>query len=293
MIDEDFNFSFDEGNLYDIIKYSDQYRWKPSFHFYGSRSKEQANGYGSSIPMQELYELLDDPFIERYFDTVYPYLDIKKQGDDLIYEMSKELFPYVENIGFSKKESEEIKRRLRTNETRFENAGERLESAKEKLAYLQNDLEYLYADAVYTKSGNLDKRYKVTRNIYVLSEDINDLEKELGRLESNVNRERSRYMNSQEKYTKSVDNARRMLESAENMFSTSVKQAGKDFAKAVRQDIIIRAESGSLPLENPHLSPRTVQLRQEAGLPASPKFYASGQLMNSIVVDFVLERRYP
>ena len=109
MIDEDFNFSFDEDSLYDIVKYSDQYRWKPSFHFYGSRSKEQANGYGSSIPTQELYELLDDPFIERYFDTVYPYLDIKKQGDDLIYEMSKELFPYVENIGFSEKEAEEEK----------------------------------------------------------------------------------------------------------------------------------------------------------------------------------------
>ena len=315
MIDEDFNFSFDEDSLYDIVKHSDQYRWKPSFHFYGSRSKEQANGYGSSIPTQELYELLDDPFIERYFDTVYPYLDIKKQGDDLIYEMSKELFPYVENIGFSEKEAEEIKRRLKTNETRLENAEEILEennflvkitdiigvemtdtpggltSVLKVIRENDVDLEYLYADAVYTKSGNLDKRYKVTRNIYAVSEDINGLEKELNRLESNVNRERSRYMNSQEKYTKSVDNARKMLENTENMFSTSVKQAGKDFAKAVRQDIIIRAESGSLPLQNSYLQPRTVQLRQEAGLPDSPKFYASGQLMNSIVVDFVLERR--
>lgn len=291
MIDKDFNFSFDEDSLYDIVQYTDQYRWKPSFHFYGSRSREQAGGYGSSGSTQELYELLGDPFIERYFDTVYPYLEIKKQGDDLIYRMSQELFPYVENIGFSEKEAEEIKRRLKTNETRFENAEERLESAREKLSSLQNDLDYLYEDAVYTKSGNLDKRYTVTRNIYSLGTEINDLEKELNRLESSVNRERSRYMNSQEKYSKSVENARRMFESAENMFSTSVKQAGREFAETVREDIISRAESGSLPLENPYLHPKTVKLRQEAGLPPYPKFYASGQLMNSIVIDFVLERR--
>lgn len=291
MIDKDFNFSFDEDSLYDIVQHTDQYRWKPSFHFYGSRSSEQAGGYGSSRSMQELYELLGDPFIERYFDTVYPYLEIKKQGDDLIYRMSEELFPYVEDIGFRKNEAEEIKRRLKTNTTRFDNAEERLESARETLTSLQNDLNHLYEDAVYTKSGNLDKRYTVTRNIYALGEEINGLEKEVDRLESSVNRERSRYMNSREKYTKTVDNARRMLESAENMFSTSIKQSGMEFAETVRADIISRAESGSLPLENPYLSPLTMELRQKAGLPSMPKFYASGQLMNSIVIDFVLERR--
>lgn len=291
MIDKDFNFSFDGDSLYNIVQNPDQFYWKPSFHFYGSRSKEQAGGYGSSGSTQALYELLGDTFIERYFDTVYPYLDIKEQGDALIYRMSQELFPYVENIGFSENEAEEIKRRLRTNETRLDNAEERLEIARETLASLQNDLDYLYEDAVYTKRGNLDKRYTITRNIYALGAEINDLEKELDRLESSVNRERSRYMNSQEKYSKSVDNARRMFENAENMFSNYVKQSGREFAETIRQDIISRAESGSLPLQNPYLHPKTVKLRQEAGLPPYPKFYASGQLMNSIVIDFVLEKR--
>lgn len=314
-----FTFNITENVLYDALQNPDKFQWRLGYHFNGFRSKNLAGGYGGDVDCESLYALLGDPFLERYFDTVYPYIYLKEEGDTFIYEAGQEIFPYIEEVGFSKNEASEIKNRLATDRVRFENAEERLRSVEERLERVEERLEmkkervndllseidFISDTAHRTISGELDKRFKEYRFFTYLTDDldyvrdqIEDLQGQADYLRNQVDslgmsyaRERKRFENAQERYNKSIHHAKEMLSSAKEVFSSYIRSRGEDFAKDIREDIINRLASGSLPLKTHIVKPFTQMLRKKAGLEPTPRFYASGQFINSVVVDIKLEKR--
>jgi predicted nucleic acid-binding Zn-ribbon protein len=328
-----FTFNITENVLYDALQNPDKFQWRLGYHFNGSRSKNLAGGYGGDVDCESLYALLGDPFLERYFDTVYPYIYLKEEGDTFIYEAGQEIFPYIEEVGFSRNEASEIKNRLATDRVRFENAEERLRSVEERLRSVEerlgmekerlemkkeraNDLlseiDFIKETAHRTLSGELDRRYKEYRSFTNLTDDLDyvrdqiddlqgqadylrnqadALQNQLDSLGMSYARERKRLENTQERYNKSIHHAKEMLSSAKEVFSSYIRSRGEDFAKDIREDIINRLASGSLPLKTHIVKPFTQMLRKKAGLEPTPRFYASGQFINSVVVDIKLEKR--
>lgn len=343
-----FTFNITENVLYDAIKNPEKFQWKLGYHFNGMRYKSKAGKYGSTISCRKLYEILGDPFLERYFETVYPYsTELKAEGDVFIYEAGQEIFPYLENVGFSRKEAEEIKLRikeqadifeaemdkynetedkLRSKQEKYDTAISDFYSEKDKLydvegqlSSIENDIYDIQDTVRFTRTGTPDKRLKVTRsylslldradslremlsnlsgmlegreeNLNKKREELEKLERKLKRIQGKINKAQKGLSTSQTEYNKAIEHAREMLSSAKESFSNSIREKGKRFAEEVREDIIYKLHSGSLPLISHNVSLLTQKRRKEAHLPPTPRFYASGQFINGVVVDIKLEKR--
>lgn len=343
-----FTFNITESVLRDAIKRPEKFQWKLGYHFNGMRYKSRAGKYGRTISCGKLYDILGDPFIERYFETVYPYsTELKSEGDAFIYEAGQEIFPYLENVGFSKKEAEEIKARIKEHTDIFEaemdkyvETEDKLRSKQEKyasaisdfysekdkfydfegqLSSIENDI-YEIKDLVrFTRTGTPDKRLKVSHNYLSLldraeslrdilsdlsgmlegkeenlnkkREEVEKLERKLKRIQGKINKAQKGINENQEAYNKALAHAREMLSTAKETFSSEIQEKGKRFAEEVREDIIYKLHSGSLPLLTHNVSLLTQKRRREAHLPPTPRFYASGQFINGVVVDIKLEKR--
>lgn len=329
MLDEEYSFDFSKTNLYDVIHNPYDYKWIPSFIFKGRRSKRRAGGYGQTIDNQELYEKLNDPFIENYFAHIFPNSYVKKLADKFVINASKELFPFEDEIiGFTDKEL----KKLNINKKRFLNAEDRFITAESKFHEAENELynlknkhqeisfavqdtkdknTYLYSIALRRKSGDLDRRTRAYRTIKNNEENIKSMQEalqnintkipllnnkisELNKLFKDVERkrktEKTRYENSQERVRNSIANAKRMAEENFNSFSDKIKKEGKHLAEEVRDDIIRKVINGECILKH-GVSDITKKARMRAGLDPTPRYWASKQFLNSLVVVFRLEKR--
>ena len=72
-----------------------------------------------------------------------------------------------------------------------------------------------------------------------------------------------------------------------NLESQALKEGLQDLSRRIKEDIVQRLMLGEIPLSNPELSESTRYRKEAAGF-AFPdsKFYATGQLINSISIDF-------
>lgn len=72
-----------------------------------------------------------------------------------------------------------------------------------------------------------------------------------------------------------------------NLESQALKEGLEDLSHRIKEDIVQRLMLGEIPLSNPELSESTRYRKEAAGF-AFPdsKFYATGQLINSISIDF-------
>lgn len=72
-----------------------------------------------------------------------------------------------------------------------------------------------------------------------------------------------------------------------NLESQAVQEGLQDLSHRIKEDIVQRLMLGEIPLSNPQLSESTRYKKEAAGF-AFPdsKFYATGQLINSISIDF-------
>ena len=73
--------------------------------------------------------------------------------------------------------------------------------------------------------------------------------------------------------------------------SARVREEGRYLTELVREDIISCLSAGVIPLHPNVLSDETIRKRMSVGLPREPKFFASGQLINNIVLCFRLEKK--
>ena len=81
--------------------------------------------------------------------------------------------------------------------------------------------------------------------------------------------------------------SRNYTEGLKNLESQAIKEGLKDLSQRIKEDVVQRLMLGEIPLINPYLSESTVYQKQAAGFqfPES-RFYATGQLINSICIDF-------
>jgi hypothetical protein len=77
------------------------------------------------------------------------------------------------------------------------------------------------------------------------------------------------------------------MEGMRNLESQALKEGLQDLSRRIKEDIVQRLMLGEIPLSNPELSESTRYRKEAAGF-AFPdsKFYATGQLINSISIDF-------
>lgn len=73
--------------------------------------------------------------------------------------------------------------------------------------------------------------------------------------------------------------------------NSQVKAQGAFLARLIKQDLIGALATGRVPLSPALVSHKTQQMRMEAGLNPTPRFYASGQFINSIQFYVRLEKK--
>ena len=292
MIDKYFNFDIQESDLYNIVYNPSSFKWSLWFHFYGTRKAELAHGYGGTLTNARLYKELNDPFLENYFTKIYPHTDwLKNEGDAFINKVSEELFPEIEHVGFTEKEANDIKVRLPAEEKRFTNARDRYYEVEDRIGYLIEEMKEVEAQGKKRKDGELNRTTKAYQRYRILLDEIYSLEYEKEKAEKAMNREHKRYTSVQGRYDNAVRTAYNILHNTRNLFSEKIKERGRKLAKDVRDDIIRKVTNGVLPLAYPGFSQRTVRERTKRNLLPLRKYFASGQLLHGLVVDFKLEKR--
>lgn len=71
----------------------------------------------------------------------------------------------------------------------------------------------------------------------------------------------------------------------------SQEERGEELSRRIREDIIGKLETGSLPLD-PSFNLYVTKLRRlRADLPMSPRFFASGQFINALIITCRFEKR--
>lgn len=81
--------------------------------------------------------------------------------------------------------------------------------------------------------------------------------------------------------------SKRFVAGQQKVESDIIKEGLQDVSMRIKEDIIQKLMLGEIPLANPELSESTIAQKQAAGFPfPESKFYATGQLINSISIDF-------
>lgn len=75
------------------------------------------------------------------------------------------------------------------------------------------------------------------------------------------------------------------------MTEATVKDAGNDIAKRIKEDLVFALRDGRVPLSTNLLATSTMEKRRRAGLNPTPRFYASSQFINNITIFCRLERK--
>lgn len=285
MLDDGIRLSFDDIDVRDFVTNRQKYDWKIDWEFKGSRYASLAGGYGGDINNEELYLRLGDDFITRYFDYDYKDTFVSKKAERYLESLNDELFGITHAVNEMEDDYSKLKEKENINLARYEGAERRLIDIESVENELQDDIENLYSTAKLTKSGAIDKRTKAFTAIMSIEEELFNLRSiSKTKAEQSYSREVSRYMNSSKRREQAYVNIMNYINDKEDSYSAEMENKGIEIAEEIRDDIIRSAENGTLPLATHSLSARTKEERRKAGLPETPRFYASGQFINSIAI---------
>lgn len=239
---------------------------------------------GYEMSFRRLYVILCEKFnlgkyfIEEYFDTVYPNT-MKQKVDDYLKKLKDDMISEFNSLTENVDKSNEAVRRA---EGRSEKTQEELDSAYLELDSIMSDMEN--PDLKRTKSGKLDRRVKANRELFLKELEAED---EIAR----ILKKQSRQEKNKERFEINLSDAKRRLSDFQVLKSQRVKNEGNYLAKLVKDNIVVSLESGAIPLHPKLISAKTQYLRNRAGLPSAPKFFASGQLINNVMIFFRLEKK--
>lgn len=285
----------DESSISDFVTKASKHHWKVGFKFQsGNRNPTyNTNGkkYGSNKTFEQIYaefKKKDQDFIDRYFDDVYPYSDVKELGDGFLSDINDEVGIIVDSIITAKDEVFSINKNIKINYTRKTNAGDRLNTQREIVDSLREEIYYLESNLKKTKRGTYDRRTsgygQYTRALRELDIVLSDLY----RYRANYERELSRYENSLDRKEEAIRNLNRIKDGRWDTINQKYENVAKEFAERIKDDIVSKARTGELPLQNLGLSEATIKKRLSVGLPTQPRFWATTQLVNSIIVTCTL-----
>lgn len=283
----------DGVSLSDIIKNPDAHHWQIDWEFPSDEHRNRQatpNGkpYGTDSTFSSVYSFLKDDFIGKYFEDQYYYSSVREYGDDLLEEFNRSIGIRVETLRSPAGEVYKMHRNFDINKKRYYNAKERYDEYSERIEALSDEIYDMESGLVMTKGGSYDRRYSAYRVYAEKQRLLSDMLEEKYRLRERMESEWVRQENSRE----NVAGAQRRLgEIKEGIYSTissDYARMADDFARAVREDIISRGESGVLPSQNLPLAEKTIRNRLYAGLNVYPRFWATGQLISSIRIKCTL-----
>ncbi len=282
----------DDVSLSDIVNNPEKHHWLLSWDFQDDKYRNRfatptGKSYGSSKSFQAIYDSLKDDFISRYFDSYFLYSDVADFGEELLSNLCEELRINVHSYISREGDVREFERRWDINTTRLQNAQDRFETyweqANARIEEINAEIDYLTSIARLTVSGNIDMRTREAHQIGRLQRDKMGIWSERDRLERNMNREQKRASNAYERYQQAMDSLRYFQQGIDS-FDSKLEDKAEEFARRVKEDIISKGRSGVLPTQNIPLMERTVRNRRYAGIPATPRYWATGQLIRSIVI---------
>lgn len=283
--------------LEDFVNHPEEHHWEVYFEFphdeiRDPRATPTGKKYGTAIDFDRLYGIFRDmgmPFIDMYFNNEYQDSDVKAKGDELLYELNDYIGIQVENVNNRDNEIYSMSKNIRTNQTRLNNARERYEDYKQAVDDMRYDIDYLEDNLVRTKRGSYDRRYGAYHEYLDKLNRLDYMYDELGRLERRVEIEEARLNNSVERQIDAVDELRAIQDGLAGRLFGKYETIAEDFANMIKDDIISKAKNGILPLQRLPLAEGTIRNRLKAGLRRYPRFWATGQLVSSIIIICTLK----
>lgn len=282
----------DGVSLTDIINNPDRHHWLIGWEFPDDEKRDRfatptGKSYGSDKTFQVIYDSLKDDFISRYFDEQFMYSEVAEYGEDLLSDLATDLRISVNSYSNYSGEVREFERRWDIDTTRLQNAQDRFEDywekANDRIEAINDEIDYLTSIARTTVSGSLDMRTREAHRIGSLQREKAELWSESDRLERNMNREQKRASNSYTRYQQAMDSLRYFQEHIDS-FHGRFEDKAEEFANRIKEDIISKGRNGILPTQNIPLMERTIRNRRYAGLPETPRYWATGQLIRSIII---------
>lgn len=282
----------DGVSLSDIVNNPEKHHWLVGWEFPDDRYRDRratptGKSYGSDKAFRVIYDSLKDDFISLYFDNYFLDSDVAEYGEDLLSDLSADLRISVHSYSNKSGEVKEFERRWDIDTTRLQNAEERFEDywerANARIEEINDEIDYLTSIARTTVSGNLDMRTREAHQIGRLQREKAGLWAESDRLERNMNREQKRASNSYNRYQQAMDSLRYFQEHIDS-FDGRFEDRAEELANRIKEDIISKGRSGVLPTQNIPLMERTIRNRRYAGLPETPRYWATGQLIRSIII---------
>lgn len=345
----------DDSNLNDIVTKLSEHHWKVGFKFIEAnrnpKDTPKEKAYGSGDTFEQIYNYLKGKgwdFLDAYFDEIYPYSDVKTQGDELLSELNAEIGISVDTIITSKDEVFQFSAREEEDYKRVSNAYERYQEQSEKFFDKQEQLDYqrdrfysqqelyhsqleeqqrtaesledemriLEENTRKTLAGNLDRRTtgyhryvnalseleyirgvldRISADFYTEQENLDrvlaEYEKaseKYDKAKANLHREQTRYDNTARKRKEAVDNLSKIKSSQWDTINKKYESASTEFAENVKDDILSKVMNGELPIQSLPLAESTIKKRLYVGLEAYPRFWATEQLVRSVIVTCTL-----
>lgn len=156
----------------------------------------------------------------------------------------------------------------------------------EILCQRYNNGRYFIDDYFNDSPWYLDDNYTVREQV---SDVLDRVQERLSEYEDTAGRWLPRNVSGTPDMRYSV--SRKYSAGLRNLESQAIKEGLQDLSHRIKEDIVQRLMLGEIPLSNPELSESTRYQKEAAGFafPES-KFYATGQLINSISIDFYVWR---
>lgn len=290
----------------DLFLRPDSHYWKVQYNFpeYEVRDKfatPNGKSYGSSASFKEIYKHLKTDFIGAYFRSNFFDSDVKEEVDALLRGLNRTMGINVEQYITENDMVEKFKRQERYYSKRYNDSLSSLEELGDKASKLWNSIESMYEELYQlsdtiplTRRGAYDKRTKGYKSYVKLSESLSKAsqqEKENKMLVKQVETKARKQSEKLQEVQEAKVKHKNLLEQAQmNVIDLSSVYYDKaeEVAEHIRQDIITKGMNGQLPIQNLPLAESTIRRRAYAGIPAVPRFWATGQLIESIHIKATL-----
>ena len=280
----------------DFVDNPDQHSWEVYFEFPDDKNRDPADTptgkkYGSGDTFAAIYDAISKkftPFIDVYFQDFYPDSDVRETGDALLQDFNASIGIQVNNINNRENETYKMHRSTEVNEARYINAIKRWDEYDQKVSAFQGYVENLEENLKRTRSGAPDRRTSKYREWVSELGRLNEMYEESDRLAKRKDIERTRYVNSSEREDYAVSELNKIKRGFGSRIKKQYERLAEDFAKEIKDDIMKKAENGELPTQNLPLADKTIEKRLSVGLLETPRFWATGQLVESIVITCTL-----
>lgn len=280
-------------SLNDFVEHPEKHSWLISFEFPQDEYRDAyatptGKKYGSSYSFESIYNLLRDDFIGAYFNGDYFYSDVKEKGDQMLQAINDFIGIEITHLSSVEGDIYAFDSKIEVNRTRRDNALTRLSSLEEEIEGIQKEIDDISEYIPLTKKGLFDKRTRAYKEYNHKEQELYDYYEKLNYYEKRAETERKRFVNSVERKRIALYNLSALRSGTIREIQNRCENMAEDFAYLVKRDIINKATLGVLPNQNLPLADETIRKRIYAGIESPYRYWATEQLVNSIIITCTL-----